>query len=191
MNAGFNVIAGSGVTAQTTIQAGTGPNYTIQPSQTVTTPTTMTETSGDSSNVNWGNGLAHYYNPSAGAISFSWTFANQPSNSVTCGAISFLAANGPLVTVQPQNQTVFLGSTGTFTVTATTSGGTLSYQWQQFISGTWTNVGTNSTSYTTGATGYADAGDLFRVLVTDSNGTTTSAVATLIVVGIASVAWLQ
>lgn len=101
------------------------------------------------------------------------------------------AASGPTINTQPANQSVYVGQTATFTVSATTSGGSLSYQWQQFISGSWTNVGTNSSSYTTGATGYADNGDLFQVLVTDSNGTTTSSTAVLTVIGSASIAWLQ
>lgn len=188
---GFEVISGSGVTLGTTVQSGSGPTYTIQPSQSVSTGTTMNQSSNDSSTVNWGNALAHVYQATAGAISFAWNFANQPSNSVSVGAIAFLSANGPLITSQPNNDTEFLGATATFSVTATSSGGSLSYQWQQFVSGSWSNVGTNSSSYTTGTLGFSDNGDLFRVQVTDSNGTVNSDGAFAYVIGTGSVAWLQ
>jgi hypothetical protein len=69
------------------------------------------------------------------------------------------------------------GATATFTVSATSSGGALSYQWKKDGA----NVGTNSSSYTTPATVPADNGAQFTVAVTDSNGTTTSNPATLTV----------
>ena len=97
---------------------------------------------------------------------------------------------GPTINTQPTNQYVYLGQTATFTVSATTSGGALSYQWQQFISGSWSNVGTNSSSYTTGALGFSDNGDVFRVQVTDSNGTVNSNIAFAYVTGTASLAWV-
>ncbi len=91
--------------------------------------------------------------------------------------ISLTAAAGPTINTHPANQSVNAGQTATFTVSATTSGGPLSYQWKK---GT-TNVGTNSSSYTTPATVPADNGAQFTVAVTDSNGTTTSNPATLTV----------
>jgi hypothetical protein len=97
---------------------------------------------------------------------------------------------GPTINVDILDQLAIATTTATFTVTATTSGGSLSYQWQRFVSGSWTNVGTNSNSYTTGTLAYSDTGSTFRVQVTDSNGTTTSRVATLTVVLTTPVAWL-
>ena len=87
---GFSCVTGSGVTLGTSIQSGSGP-YVVKPSQTVGAGTTMNETWSDSSIINWGNGLAHYYNPDTTAVNFTWTFANQPSVSMIAGAIAFKA----------------------------------------------------------------------------------------------------
>jgi hypothetical protein len=77
-------------------------------------------------------------------------------------------------------------------VTATPTA-TLTYQWQVQQSSesgsTWTNVGTNSASYTTGSTAVAPGsgatnGDKYRVLVSAPNNTpvvVTSSIATLTV----------
>lgn len=98
------------------------------------------------------------------------------------------------ITVQPANRSVVEPNTATFTVTATaTPTTTLTYQWQKQESSesgtTWTNVGTNAASYTTGSTAVtagagATNGDKYRVLVSAPNNTSqiiTSSVATLTV----------
>lgn len=98
------------------------------------------------------------------------------------------------ITVQPANISVVAPATATFTVTATaTPTATLTYQWQVQQSSesgsTWTNVGTNSASYTTGSTAVAPGsgatnGDKYRVLVSAPNNTpvvVTSSIATLTV----------
>ena len=79
------------------------------------------------------------------------------------------------ITVQPASISVVTPATATFTVTATaTPSTTITYQWQKQEStesgATWTNVGTNAASYTTGATAVAPGagatnGDKYRVLV--------------------------
>jgi hypothetical protein len=87
------------------------------------------------------------------------------------------AAVTPTITTQPANQTVTAGQTASFTVVA---GGTapLSYQWQK--SGV--NIaGATSASYTTPVTTTSDNGSTFRVVVTNTAGTVTSAAATLTV----------
>lgn len=124
----------------------------------------------------------------------SWVFHNTASTTGFGAALISFAGTvtgPPYITVQPQNTSVYVGQTATFTVTASGTDGTISYQWQQFITGSWTNVGTNSTSYTTGALGFSDNGDMFRVVVTDSNGTTNSNVAETIVIGTANLMWLH
>lgn len=100
-------------------------------------------------------------------------------------------AVGPTINVQPTGQAVAAPAAATFTVTATTSGGALSYQWQRSASGggAWANVaaGTGGTtnSYTTPATtvsgGNANNGDQYRCAVTDSNGSTNSSAVSLTV----------
>jgi hypothetical protein len=87
------------------------------------------------------------------------------------------------ITVQPASVSRVAPNTATFTVTATaTPTTTLTYQWQIQQSNesgtTWTNVGTNSASYTTGVTAVAPGsgatnGDKYRVLVSAPNNTPT------------------
>lgn len=85
------------------------------------------------------------------------------------------------ISVQPANTSVVAPATATFTVTAALAGaGTLSYQWQKQESSesdpTWTNVGTDSNSYTTGVTAVAPGsgatnGDKYRVIVSSTGST--------------------
>lgn len=49
----------------------------------------------------------------------------------------------------------------------------------------------NSSRYTTGALGFADAGDQFQVLITDSNGTSTSNTVFVNIVGASPISWLK
>lgn len=98
------------------------------------------------------------------------------------------------ITVQPASISRVAPATATFTVTATaTPSTTLTYQWQVQQStesgSTWTNIGTNSASYTTGTTAVAPGsgatnGDKYRVLVSAPNNTSqvvTSSIAVLTV----------
>lgn len=77
------------------------------------------------------------------------------------------------ISVHPLPQSVTAPATATFTVTAAVTGGdTISYQWQKQEggSGAWSNVGTNSNSFTTGATSVgADNGDKYRCVLTATN----------------------
>lgn len=95
----------------------------------------------------------------------------------------------PTITIsgQPSNTSVVEPATGTFSVTASATAGTLSYQWQKAEAGntTFANiVGANTNTYTTGATSVAaDNGDVYRVVVSGTLGAApvTSANATLTV----------
>lgn len=90
-------------------------------------------------------------------------------------AANFQSPILPIITAQPTDQTVASGSTATFSLTAT---GATSYQWQQFISGAWSDIGgATSSSYTTGTLARSDGGTPFRCNVTNASGTTTSNVA--------------
>lgn len=108
---------------------------------------------------------------SAGAT-HSWN--NFFTTYVMSGCVLQSPASGPTINTNPQDETSYEGQTATFTVSATTSGGALSYQWKDDGS----NVGTNSNSYTTAAATYADNGAQITCEVTDSNGTTVSNPAT-------------
>src|SRR5207245_2685828 len=83
----------------------------------------------------------------------------------------------PTITTPPANQTVTAGQTASFSVVAAGTA-PLSYQWQK----NGANIaGAISSSYTTPATTTADSGSTFRVVVTNTAGTVTSAAATLTV----------
>ena len=94
----------------------------------------------------------------------------------------------PLVTTQPASSSAEPGQTKTLAVTAT-GNGTLSYQWQSSTDGSsWTNVGGNASSFTTGALALSDNGIQYRVIVTntlnDQSSVVTSSVAVISVVGV-------
>jgi hypothetical protein len=83
----------------------------------------------------------------------------------------------PSIKTQPHNQTVNVGQTATFSVTAT---GTAPFQYQWRKNGANIPGATNS-SYTTPPTVAADNGSLFSVVVSNSGGNITSNSATLTV----------
>lgn len=112
----------------------------------------------------------------------------SPPATSNAATLTVNAPTGPTINTQPSNQAVTQPATATFSVVATTSGGALSYQWQRQPSGGggYTDIsGAVASSYTTPATtvsgGSANNGDTYRCNVTDSNGTTTTSVATLTV----------
>ncbi len=90
-------------------------------------------------------------------------------------------STAPTITSQPASTSVTVGQTATFSVAATGTA-PLSYQWTR---GT-TVVGSNSPTYTTPATTSADNGAKFQVKVTNSEGSATSAMATLTVTAAAT-----
>src|ERR1700722_2886852 len=103
----------------------------------------------------------------------------NPISSVTSNAATLTvnAGGGPSITTQPANQTVSVGQTATFSVTAT-GAAPLSYQWQK----NQVNIaGATLASYTTPATTSADGGTSFRVIVTNPVSSVTSNAATLTV----------
>ena len=103
-----------------------------------------------------------------GAV-FQGTATNASGSVLTNQAtLTVTGISLPVITAQPQNTTVAQGATANFSVTAT---GATSYQW--FKNGT-SIGGATSSSYTTPATVIQDDGSLFRVDVTNSNGTVSS-----------------
>ena len=86
-------------------------------------------------------------------------------------------AVAPSITAQPQNTTVTVGQTASFSVTATGTA-PLAYQWR---SSGGAIAGATAASYTTAATSAANSGEAFSVIVTNSAGTVTSSSALLTV----------
>jgi len=124
---------------------------------------------------------ASYATPVTTTSDSGSTFDVIVSNTV--GTVTSTAATltvnavAPTIATAPVNQTVTAGQAATFTVVAAGTA-PLSYQWQK----NGANVaGATSTSYTTPATATSDSGSTFRVVVTNTAGTVTSATATLTV----------
>lgn len=97
-------------------------------------------------------------------------------------------AVGPTINTQPVQQTVWEGQTATFTVNATTSGGSLTYQWQ--LNGSDIG-GATSSSYTTGALARSNNLDIYDCNVSDSNGTTGTATVYLLVLMAGKPCWIH
>jgi Immunoglobulin domain/Immunoglobulin I-set domain/Abnormal spindle-like microcephaly-assoc'd, ASPM-SPD-2-Hydin len=169
------------------------PSITAQPAnQTVTTGQTatfsVTATGTSPLSYQWlkngaaisGATSATYTTPATAAsdnnAQFTVTVTNSVS-SVTSSAATLTVNIPPTISAQPASQTVTVGQTATFSVTASGSG-TLTYQWKK--NGTAIS-GATSASYTTPATVASDNGSSFTVTVTSSTGSVTSNAATLTV----------
>lgn len=113
-------------------------------------------------------------------VSFDGTSAYQVTNNypgATLCTAGTDAGTAPTITSQPGNQSVTLGQTATFSVTATGLG-SLSYQWSKNGSPI---AGATSSSYTTPATTATDDGAAFSVAIGDVFGSVTSDMAKLAV----------
>lgn len=125
--------------------------------------------------------------------SITITATNSAGNNSQTFSLTVLPPNSaPVITTQPVNYTVVSGQTtvsNAFSVTATGNPAISSYQWQKRQSdlsfsnltndGIYSNVTTNSLSIS--SISPAMNGDVFRVLISNSSGTTTSSEATLFV----------
>jgi hypothetical protein len=87
------------------------------------------------------------------------------------------AAMAPSITAQPANQSVVIGRSATFTVTASGTA-PLAFQWQKDAAPI---SGATASSYTTPATVQSDDGSTFLVVVSNGSGSTTSSSAKLTV----------
>lgn len=126
----------------------------------------------------WGVGSGTIDVTANGSTAYTASFTENAATSGVVGVAAFIpAVVGPTIDVQPQSVTAVYGSTASFSVSATSSGGSLSYQWEYSKTGgaSWlTLTGATSSTYTTGTLTFTENGYLYRVKVTDSNGTTTS-----------------
>jgi hypothetical protein len=108
-------------------------------------------------------------------------------------AISWNVVADPEITVQPQAGTTCFNANYILSVTMSATPGTYSYQWQESTSGcsgTWNNVGANSSSYTTGL---LTTPRHYRVLVNSSgtgcNSVTSNCVEVIINQNLSSSTW--
>src|SRR5215472_15246671 len=186
----------SGANTTNSVPPGLAPAITTQPSsQTVLPGQTATFTVAVSGTAplsyQWqknganiaGATSSSYTTPATTTADTGSTFVVVVSNSVgtaTSNAATLTVSPAPLaptITAQPVNQTVTVGQTATFSVTASGTA-PLSYQWQK----NGANIaGAISSSYTTPATTTADSGSTFRLVVSNNAGTITSNAATLTV----------
>ena len=113
------------------------------------------------------------------AGSFTVRVSNAAGN-VTSSAAVLTVISLPTISTQPLSQTVAAGSAVTFSVTATTGNGTLSYQWLK--NGTQVS-GAISSSYSVSSVQETDAGS-YAVRVSNAAGSVTSAGAVLTVLGL-------
>jgi hypothetical protein len=186
----------TGATSLSTSTKATAPGFTTQPaSQTVTVgqaatfSVTATGTSPltyqwQKNNANISGAMSASYTTPAtlaadNGAAFRVIVTNSAGSATSNSAMLTVTASpvGPSITTQPANQTVTVGQTATFSVTATGTA-PLSYQWQKNNA----NIsGATSASYTTPATVSTDSGATFRVIVTNSVTNITSSAATLTV----------
>ncbi len=164
-------------------------NVTVTAGQTATFSVTATGTAPlsyqwqkNSANIS-GATAASYTTPATATTDNGAKFDVIVSNSVNSqtSAMATLTVNAaavaPTITTQPANATVNVGQTATFTVIATGTA-PLTYQWQKNSA----NIsGATTSSYTTPVTVSGDNGAKFDVVVSNSAGSKTSTLATLIV----------
>jgi hypothetical protein len=126
---------------------------------------------------------ASYTTPAATAADngalFSVVVSNASGTATSTNAV-LTVVSPPVITTQPASQTVNLGQTATFTVTASGSA-PLGFQWRK----NGANItGATAAAYTTPATVAADNGALFSVVVSNSLGSVPSANAILTVISV-------
>lgn len=122
-----------------------------------------------------------------------YTFSVTATNTAgTSSAVPFtiVVQTGPAITAQPSNQSVTVGNSAVFSVAASSTPTVSGYQWQRSTNsgGSWFNLsdtgaysGSSSPSLTVANTTTSMNGDQFRVIVTNTIGTSTSNAATLTV----------
>src|SRR6266850_7923034 len=127
--------------------------------------------------------LSAYTTPATVASDNGATFdvvVTNSAGSVTSASVTLTVSGSSAIaiTTQPVSQSVTIGQTATFSVTATSGSPPLNYQWQK----NGANIaGATLSTYTTPATVTSDNGATFDVMVTNSAGSVTSASATLTV----------
>ncbi|MDR3678342.1 MAG: gliding motility-associated C-terminal domain-containing protein [Flavipsychrobacter sp.] len=155
-NATFTVVSTGGVTYQWQVSTNGGTSYTNMVNGVPTTGATSPILSLSGVTTSMNNNLYRLLITTTNGCSI---YSNT----------ALLTVNGsPTVTTAPTNQTVCVGATATFSVVATATG--IGYQWQQSTDGglTYSNVGTNASTYTTPVTTTGMNGYLYNVVISST-----------------------
>lgn len=136
----------------------------------------------------WGSSAgAEYYTGFNATGTITADMVPTTATNLSLVAVGFEeAAVAPTINKSPASRSIQNNEYTQLQVFATTSGGSLSYQWQDNRSGSFANCsdGTGATSqfYDTARLSTTDTGRQYRCVVTDSNGSITSSAATVTVV---------
>ncbi|MBN1576067.1 MAG: metallophosphoesterase, partial [Chitinispirillaceae bacterium] len=109
-------------------------------------------------------------------VSFTCTVSNTAGTVMSDAAVLTVAMLAPVITVQPEYQTVFEGEAATFSISAT--GTDISYQWRR---GGSTIAEATEDSYTTPSVTMTDDGAVFTCVVSNAAGSVESDAALLTV----------
>lgn len=159
----------------TTVTAGASVSFTVVATGTPA-PTYQWQKSG----VNIAGATSATYTITSTTLADAGAYTVVVTNAagtVTSAAAALTVNAPPAITIQPANQSVVVGQTATFSVTATGNPAP-TYQWRK---GGVTIAGATGSSYTTSVTVIGDSGSIFDVVVTNSLGSVTSNSATLTV----------
>jgi hypothetical protein len=184
---GLTVAPSNPVRPTITIQPA---NQTVSVGQTATfsvvasgTPSLSYQWQENSMNIP-GATSSSYTTPATMAKDNGATFAVKVTNaagSVTSASatltVTGIGSSAITITTQPVSQSVTIGQTATFSVSATSGTLPLSYQWQK----NGMNTAATTSTYTTPATTIHDGGEKFTVVVSNTAGSVTSSPATLTV----------
>jgi hypothetical protein len=187
---------GSAAPTGTTLCAVNATDFTTQADELVyavaifgsdpgatTFPSGYTTSFDDIANTYYWSAAAYQTVSSITLANALWTATNSVNSRLALA--TYRIATAPTIDVQPADVIAVYGSTATFTVSATSNSGALTYQWEESANSgsTWDKAPgtyTNSTYNKSGLT-FAENGYLYRVKVTNSLGTTTSNAALLTV----------
>jgi hypothetical protein len=128
-----------------------------------------------------------------GVTTITYTVKDASGNIGTCSfTVTVNDVGIPAIGGQPANQTVCVGSTAVFSVTATVPpGNPLTYQWQAWNGTAWVNIaGATASTLTLNAVTFSMNTNSYRVILTGLCSTVTSGFATLFVNQLPSVSIL-
>jgi hypothetical protein len=125
-------------------------------------------------------GLASGSDFPIGVNTVTYRATDAAGNTTTCSfTVTVIDGQLPVISAQPVNRTVCTGSNAIFSVTSSNA---VSYQWQQFISGVWTNIaGATGSALTLNNVNLGMNDNSYRVNVIGLCTSVTSGFATLFV----------